>query len=144
MNPNNQQPPIQGDFDQDPFQEILKSGRPPIQPEQPQEDPQAQLQQLQDQQDPKKNQMLPGANPGGSKFLLGAIQQIQGYIAESTERDEIAIGRSIIQLLTRLVDKDQKKMAEKIAQDNTPQQPMPQMAPQGMQAQGQSQQGGMM
>jgi len=75
----------------------------------------AELQRMQAMQDPKQNPLLPGANPGGSKFLVGAIQQLQGYIAEETDRDEIAIGRSIIQLLTRLIAKDQDKQNQKLA-----------------------------
>lgn len=88
---------------------------------------------LKDQQDPNKNQLLPGANPGNSKYLLGAIQQIQGFIANSTERDEIAIGRSLIQLLTRLVSKDQEKMNAQLTSANqpTPPQQTMQQAPQG-------------
>lgn len=71
------------------------------------------------------DQLQKGAGAGSSKFLLGAAQQLQGYIAESTERDEIAIARSILQLLTKLIDRDQQKLTEKL--DQAPQQPQPSM-----------------
>lgn len=138
------------EFEGNPFEGILRGGQQGEMPGgasqggQPQ-DPEAEMKRLQEMQDPKRNQLLQGANPGQSKYLLGAIQQIQGFIAESTERDEIAIGRSIIQLLTRLVAKDQKRLADKLASDNqAAQQPpapsmpggMPGGAPQGGQPQG--------
>lgn len=128
------------EFDSNPFEQFAQRSQAsqtqaPTGGEQPgaEQDPEAEMQRMQEMQDPKKNQLLPGANPGGSKFLVGAIQQLQGYIGESTERDEIAIARSLIQLLTKLVSKDQQRLADKIAGDNQSAQAptMPQM-PGGM------------
>lgn len=137
MNPNDEQTAglLGPDFERNPFEGLFQQNQAPQQPQ----DPQAQIQALQDQQDPKKNQLLPGANPGTSKFLLGAIQQLQGFIADSTERDEIAIGRSVIQLLTRLVAKDQQRQSEQISGANQPQAPAQGPTQQPPQPQGQPQ-----
>lgn len=137
-----QQPGDQGEdfslgdeFNQNPFTQI-SGGQPAAKPAmmmqpqgpagaQPQQmDPQS-MQQMMMMQDPKQNQLAPGANPGTTKFLIGAVQQLQGYIAESTDRDEIAIARSIIQLLTKLVDKDQASQAEKLEGGAQPAQQQP-------------------
>lgn len=127
--PQGEEPFSLGDhFDQNPFEGILNKQQAAPAPEagqgamQGQEiDPQA-VEQYQQMQDPKHNPLLPGANPGGSKFLVGAIQQLQGYIGESTERDEIAIARAVIRLLTKLIDKDQETQDEKVG-GGEPQQP---------------------
>jgi hypothetical protein len=60
-----------------------------------------------------------GVNPGGTKFVLGAIQQLNNFITDSTDRAEIATIRSVITLLTRLVQRDQERqnmLQQKIGQ----------------------------
>lgn len=83
--------------------------------------------------DPTQDQTVRGSNPGGSKFLLGALQQLQGYIGESQDRDEIAIARSLMQLITKLIDRDQTSQSDKLAAGGDQAQPggapTPQPAP---------------
>lgn len=64
--------------------------------------------------DMEEDQTQKGVNPGTSPYLLGAVQQLQKFIAESQDRDEIAIGRSIIQLLTRLIAQDQANQQNRL------------------------------
>ena len=81
--------------------------------------------QQQPQIDPKTGQpIIPpdqtqeGIATGNSKFLVSAIQSLQGFIQASSDRDEIATGRSIIALLSRLIEKDQTQEAAKLPQGN--------------------------
>lgn len=127
-------------FDTNPFESITQGigrqqagqGQPMTQGGQPapQEAGQGAMQPM----DPKQDQFQRGSNPGGSKFLLGAVQQLQNYIAESTERDEIAIARSVVQLLTKLIAKEQQKFNDQLAGGDqgaaAGAQPTPQAAPQ--------------
>lgn len=141
MNPNQQQEEqfsLGQQFDSNPFEGMFGGGgqgapqgmpqgggQPPVSGGPAEEqaegemdmDP-AQIAKMQAMQDPRQNPLLPGANPGGSKFLVGAIQQLHGYIGESTDRNEIATARAIISLLTKLIDKDQQKQNERIAGAN--------------------------
>jgi hypothetical protein len=54
----------------------------------------------------------PGVNPGTTKFLLGALQQLQQFIGAASDRDEIAVARSVIMLLTKLISSDQEKQGQ--------------------------------
>jgi len=65
---------------------------------------------------PIEDQTQKGTLTGTSKFLVGAIQQLQGYLQASDDRDDIATGRSVITLLTRLIDKDQQSETSKLQQ----------------------------
>ncbi len=51
---------------------------------------------------------MPGQNPGVSKNLLGALNQLHGAITIMTDPQEIRMVRSIIVLLTQLVQRDQE------------------------------------
>lgn len=87
----------------------------------------------------QEDQTMKGQGVGATKFLLGAAQQLQGYIAESTERDEIMTARSILLLLTKLINRDQEVQTQKLEQ--TPAQVSPMgpeagAAPQGVPANG--------
>lgn len=62
------------------------------------------------------DQTQPGTMTGNSKFLVQAINALQGYIQASGDRDEIATGRSIIALLSRLIEQDQTNEAAKLPQ----------------------------
>lgn len=72
----------------------------------------------------------PGINPGTTKFLLSALQQLQQFIGAATDRDEIAVGRSIIMLLTKLINNDQTRQEEVTSQIHG----APQQAPAGPEA----------
>jgi hypothetical protein len=58
----------------------------------------------------EENQYNKGQNPDRGKPLMSAIQALENYITQSTERDEILTARGIISLLTKLVAKDQESM----------------------------------
>jgi hypothetical protein len=79
-----------------------------------------------DPMNPKANQLTPGANPGMSKYLSTAIAQLQSFIAESTNRDEIMTARGVISLLSQLVQDEQTRKADELQVT-----PQPQQAPQG-------------
>lgn len=63
------------------------------------------------------NQLMKGKNPDNSQNLVGAVRALQSFIANSTNPTEIATARSIISLLSRLMDQDQKKMTDSLGQD---------------------------
>lgn len=120
-------------FDGNPFESILaslKGGQPQGQPspsQGPQQAPTAPQSALQGAQgqmpnvlDPKANQLNPGANPGMSKYLTGAVAQLQNFIAESTNKDEIMTARGIISLLSRLIQDEQTKKSEELTQPEQP------------------------
>jgi hypothetical protein len=50
-----------------------------------------------------------GQNPGTSKFVIQAMQAMQGAMAEATDPEEIQMLRQILQLLVKIVDMDQSK-----------------------------------
>jgi hypothetical protein len=52
---------------------------------------------------------FPGANPGVTKNLLGALSQLHAAIGPMTDPDEIRMIRSIILMLTQLIQKDQEQ-----------------------------------
>lgn len=59
-------------------------------------------------------QLVAGSNPSPSRFLSGAIKQLENYLKESTDKDEVATARSVIVLLTRLISKDQERMVKQL------------------------------
>lgn len=123
-----------GQFDSNPFTSLMAqgqsgAGQPQSAPQSPdasqggfQQVPQGmeQAAMMGGVQNPD-DQLQKGQGAGSSKFLLGAAQQLQGYISESQNRDEIAIARSILQLLTKLIDRDQENLSAKL--DQAPQAP---------------------
>lgn len=66
----------------------------------------------------EENQLMKGKGAGNSQFLLGAVQQLQRYITNSTDPAEIQIARNVVILLNRLMEKEQKTMAGKIGEDS--------------------------
>lgn len=50
-----------------------------------------------------------GQNPGTSKFVISAMQAMQGALAEATDPQEIQMLRQILQTLVKIVDMDQKR-----------------------------------
>ena len=114
-----------GQFEQNPFESILNSLKQSSQGGQ--EAPVApQGGQMPNIMDPKANQLNSGSNPGMSKYLSTAVSQLQSFIAESTNRDEIMTARGIIALLSKLIQDEQVSKADEL--NNTPQ-PAPQGAP---------------
>lgn len=115
--------PRQPDPSQNPFTAILKGGAAPTAQPMPQMAPQGPAQgggmapqmmkAMQGGQMPQ-DQTQQGANPGTSKFLMQAMQALHGFIGESQDRQEIAIGRSIMQLLSRLIERDQQVQSQQL------------------------------
>lgn len=120
-----------GEFDQNPFAALLAQAQGGGQPQPQPGAEQGGFQQVPQGMEeaaamggvmaPEDDQLQKGGGAGASKFLLGAAQQLQGYISESTERDEIAIARSILQLLTKLIDRDQEAMTARLESQQAPQ-----------------------
>ena len=50
-----------------------------------------------------------GQNPGTSKFVIQAMNSMQGALAEATDPQEIQMLRQILTLLVKVVDMDQNK-----------------------------------
>ncbi len=119
----NQQQPVAGQpapqgqpvIGQNPFMHIINGMQPAGgqgQPQQPQLPPQ---QNVPSGQAPK-NQLQPGVDGGNTKPLLSAVQAIQTYIAGSTDATEIQIARSIVQLLVKLIARDQQSQQAQLGQ----------------------------
>ena len=51
------------------------------------------------------SQLEEGKNPSATKSLTQAISALQQFIAQSTDHDDIALGRNLIKLITRLIAK---------------------------------------
>lgn len=58
------------------------------------------------------NQFMKGKNPDRSRPLMSAIQQLENYVRESTNRDEILTARGVIKLLTELIARGQDSMMQ--------------------------------
>lgn len=110
-------------FDQNPFEAIVGQGggmgqgmpqqMPPQgqpQPQQPQGQPQGAGAEM--QPPTPEDQFQYGKNPDSSRSIISAIQALEKYISESTDRDEIQTARGIIMLLGRLMQKDQQKYGQ--------------------------------
>lgn len=117
-----QQPPTGGqdqpfslgqNFDQNPFSSVLSGlGQ---QSQQPQQAPVPQQQMPTDQQPQQEdNQLEKGKISGTSQYLLSALQSLHKFITESTDPREITMGRSIISLMSKMIDMDQKKQIDKM------------------------------
>jgi hypothetical protein len=62
----------------------------------------------------------PGVNPGTSKPLLSALSSLHQFITAATDPSEIALVRSIIVLLTQLIQRDQASQAQGTETAGTP------------------------
>jgi len=65
---------------------------------------------------PEDNQFMRGQGAGNSQFLIGAVQQLQKYITNSTDPTEIQIARNIVMLLNKLVEKEQEAKVSEIGE----------------------------
>lgn len=75
--------------------------------------PGSSMQQTAEQfQNPMEEQMMPGKEGTGSKFLLGAIQNIQGYIQMSTNPQKIQMLRQLVQVFTNMLAQEQQEAME--------------------------------
>lgn len=99
------------DTTQNPYASFMQQSQQ--QPQQPDQE-NGQEDSAQGEEQPE-DQLNPGQNPGSTKFLMGAINSLENYIKQSTDRDEIATSRSIIMLLGRLIQKDQQNMTNKLS-----------------------------
>ena len=66
---------------------------------------------------PPPNQLIPGQEGGTGKFLLSTMQQLQSYITAEDDSNNIMIARSIIGLITKLLEREQQEQTAKIPQD---------------------------
>lgn len=103
--------------DQNPFAQILAQmgpmggqGASQPAPQQPaprqQQIPGSTQQQTMMEQIPE--QLQPGKEGTGSKFLLGAIQNIQGYISMATDPQKIRMLRQLINVFVSLLAQEQE------------------------------------
>lgn len=65
------------------------------------------------QPDLSQDPTQPGSNPGTSKPLLQALNALHQFITTASDPSEIALVRSIIVLVTQLVQRDQASQAQK-------------------------------
>lgn len=61
---------------------------------------------------PEPSQFDKDVSTGGTRPLLGAVQQLENFIKGSTDRDAIMTSRAIIALLTKLIARDQEELAK--------------------------------
>lgn len=54
---------------------------------------------------PPVNQLEAGKGTGKEKSLVDAVRALHSYISESTDRDSILMGRNLIKLITRLINR---------------------------------------
>lgn len=105
-------------FEGNPFQGILASLGNQSAQNAPQQNTQLQSKPAGNQMPEEDNQLMKGKGAGNSQFLLGAVQQIQRYITNSTDPTEIQVARNIVLLLNRLIEKEQQSMMSKIGKDS--------------------------
>ncbi len=108
-------------FDKNPFEEIVNSAKSQGQPSaQPAQQPQPQGQpggpMAGKMMKTPPNQLDYGAVGGTTPALTGALQSMQKFIGETQDATEIAIGRTIITLLTKLIQADQQKQTAQLPQ----------------------------
>lgn len=90
-------------------------------------------------QDASQGQAPAQADPTKTKFLISAMQNLHSYIAANQDPTEVAIARSIIQLVTKLIARDQQTQQGAVpAQPEQPQAGMPAQPSQPGQPQPQS------
>lgn len=80
-------------------------------------------------EDQPENQLRPGEGAGNTQYLLGALQQIQKYITQEDDPANISIGRGLMTLLTKLIQKEQMELTNKIPEDQAMMQAAPQNNP---------------
>ncbi len=99
--------------DTNPFEAIVNAGKAPAAPQGGQGPTPQQMQQGGVMGKPMvktpPNQMDYGAVGGTTPALTSALQAMQKFLAESQDATEIALGRSIIALISKLIDADQQK-----------------------------------
>lgn len=54
----------------------------------------------------------PGINPGGTKPLIVAMQNLHAFITDANDPTDISTVRSIMSLLTRLINNDQQRQTQ--------------------------------
>lgn len=72
------------------------------------------------------NQLQRGETGDNTQNLLKAVTAVQGYIANSTNPQEIAVARSIVVLMSKLISLDQENARKALDQGGTPQGQPPQ------------------
>lgn len=80
---------------------------------------------------------MPGQDPkGGTKFLISALQNLHQYLGAAQDEVDVAAVRGLIQIMTRLISRDQENMMKNSQPPMGGTPPMPGGAPQGMPAAG--------
>lgn len=127
-------PVLDGDFDSNPFEGILSQlqsrqaggimggmgsmgGAGGEQPAAPPQQAMMPMMQGGAKGKPPENQLMPGQGGGNGQFLLGGMQQLQRYIVGEDDPNNITIARSIIALLTKLLQKEQEDQLAQLPQD---------------------------
>lgn len=112
--------PGQFNPDQNPFAGIMQQSSPMAgmgggqqAPQGPQQAvPGSTQQQTAQQAGPK--QLMEGQEGTGSKFLLGAIQNLQGYIQMSTDPRKISMLRQLITVFVNLLAQEQQEAQQEL------------------------------
>lgn len=98
-------------FDQNPFEEMMQQKMAGAQ-----QAPQSPMPQAGGDQSMMPEALQPGKTGDGAKFLMGAIQQLHGYLGYSTEPQEIEMLRNLINIITQLLSRDQEKASATMKQ----------------------------
>jgi len=63
------------------------------------------------------NQLRTGEDSSSSPMLIGAVQALQKYITQEDDSNNIMTARSIIALISKLIERDQTEQAARLPQD---------------------------
>lgn len=96
-------------FNANPFSSIIRMQGEQQQEAGPQNAPNVGM-----QTEDESNQLAKGQTGDNSQNLMRALQALHKYIADSTDPSEISMGRGIILLLSKLIEKDQQAQVSKL------------------------------
>jgi len=63
------------------------------------------------------NQLNRGDSGGNSQYLVAVLQNLNKYVTDETKPENISIARGLIQLVTKLIAKEQEELSAKLPQD---------------------------
>lgn len=62
----------------------------------------------------EQTQLDKGVSGGATKYLMGAVNQIERFLAESTDKEDLMMGRAIVTAISKLMSKDQERLSEEL------------------------------
>jgi len=95
-------------FQENPFMGMIGGGQQSQMSQQPAQQVNGQMENGK----PIPNQLERGQTGDKSQPIMSAIQQLNRYVAESTDRDEIRTVRGLITVLTELLAREQRTMMQ--------------------------------